>query len=184
MSPDNRHIDLTSVDREQLENFLLCLGRKNKISSKKSGSGRISLRVQFSDVTLYRFLLDIGLTKNKSRVMGALKVPKKYFFDFLRGHFDGDGSFYSYFDPRWKNSFMFYTSFSSASEAHIRWIQSEIYALLGISGSISKSIKNSAYQLKYAKADSLKLFPNLYYNKQVVCLSRKRHKIEAVLTNK
>ena len=49
---------------------------------------------------------NISVKKLKSVVM-----PKKYFFDFLRGHFDGDGSFYSYWDKRWKSSYMFYVSF-------------------------------------------------------------------------
>ena len=115
LSSDSRHFDLTSKDKEQLENFLRCLGIKNKIGIKTSGLGKKSFRVQFGDVTFYKFLLNIGLTSNKSKKLGALDIPDKYFFDFLRGHFDGDGTFYSYFDPRWKSSYLFYTVFISAS---------------------------------------------------------------------
>ena len=35
--------------------------------------------------------------------------------------------------------------------------------------------------LKYAKIESLKLLPKLYYDRSVVCLSRKRKKIEKAL---
>lgn len=76
---------------------------------------------------------------------------------------------------------MFYTIFTSASKKHIDWLQQEIGRLLKIKGHITKSINVSAYQLKYAKAELLKLLPKLYYNKDVVCLSRKRLKIEKAL---
>ena len=178
LSIDGRHVDLSSVDMEQLENFSLCIGKTIKIGTKKSGSGNESFRIQFSDVSFYRFLLKIGLTPHKSKTISQVKIPKRFFFDFLRGHFDGDGTFYSYYDPRWKNSYMFYICFSSASKTHINWLQSKILELTGLKGSISKAKTNSAYQLKYAKAESLVLVKKLYYNKQVICLSRKRTKIE------
>lgn len=182
LSPDGRHIDFTSQDKEQLINFKKCLNIKNKIGQKISGKSkrRIS-RIQFGDVNFYKFLIQIGLLPNKSKILTKIDIVDKYFFDFLRGHFDGDGTFYSYWDPRWKSSFMFYTVFVSASEKHIQWLRNKIYMLLNIKGHISKSIHNSAYQLKYAKVESLKLLPKLYYNSAVVCLSRKRVKIERII---
>ncbi len=180
--PSNgRQFDLTSKDKEQLENFIRCLKIKNKIGIKTSGLGKKSFRVQFGDVNFYKFLLNIGLMPNKSKILAELDIPDKYFFDFLRGHFDGDGTFYSYWDPRWKSSFMFYTEFISASKKHIDWVRAKLFSKLKIRGHISKAINNSAYQLKYAKAESLKLLPEMYYDKQVICLSRKREKIEKVL---
>ena len=180
LSKDGRHIDLTSNDREQLENFLFCLRSKNKIGFKHKNYGR-ALRVQLGDVNFYKFLGGIGLMPNKTKIIKDVKVPKKYFFDFLRGHFDGDGTFSSYFDPRWKSSYMFYTVFISASKKHIDWLRRKLFLKLKIRGHISKAVKNSAYQLKYAKAESLKLLPKLYYNKDVICLSRNRIKIEKAL---
>ncbi len=181
LSKDGRHIDLTSKDREQLNNFLICLNADNKISLKHSGSGKRYLRVQLGDVKFYQFLLDIGLTPRKTKTIGSVRVPEQYFFDFLRGHFDGDGTFYSYFDPRWKSSYMFYTVFASASKNHIDWLRSSINSLLNISGHITKSVNDSVYQLKYAKTESLYLLPKMYYHKQVICLKRKLIKIQKAL---
>src|SRR3989344_4505284 len=180
LSKDGRHIDLTSNDREQLENFLSCLKSKNKIGFKHKVHGS-ALRVQLGDVNFYKFLGGIGLMPNKTKIIKDVKVPLKYFFDFLRGHFDGDGTFYSYFDPRWKSSYMFYTVFISASKNHIQWLRKNIQRNLSINGHITKSVNNSVYQLKYAKAESLKLLPKLYYDEDVICLSRKRIKIEKAL---
>ena len=180
LSKDGRHIDLTSNDREQLENFLSCLKSKNKIGFKHKVHGS-ALRVQLGDVNFYKFLGGIGLMPNKTKIIKDVKVHLKYFFDFLRGHFDGDGTFYSYFDPRWKSSYMFYTVFISASKNHIQWLRKNIQRNLSINGHITKSVNNSVYQLKYAKAESLKLLPKLYYDEDVICLSRKRIKIEKAL---
>ena len=181
LSNDGRHLDFTSKDREQLQNCMRCLGINNKIGIKISGLGKRSLRIQFGDVIFYKFLNSIGITAHKSKTLGAIDIPKRYFFDFLRGHFDGDGTFYSYFDPRWKSSFMFYTVFISASKKHVLWLQAQNFNFLHIRGHITKHALSSCYNLKYAKSESLKLLPKLYYDSNVVCLSRKRRKIESAL---
>ncbi len=79
---------------------------------------------------------------------------------------------------------MFYMVFASASKKHITWLQSEIRNKMGIQGHLVKSKNNSAYQLRYAKAESLKLIAKMYYNHAVVCLSRKRSKIEEAIRRK
>lgn len=184
LSIDKRHIDFTSKDREQIVNFMRCLNIKCKIGKKSSGFiAKKSYRVQFGDIHFYNFLLNIGLKPNKSKTLKALEIPKKYFLDFLRGFFDGDGSFYSYWDTRWRSSFMFYLVFASASSQHINWLQTEINTLLQIKGHITKSITDSCYQLKYAKRESLILLKKLYYAKDLIYLNRKHRKIKTVLMN-
>ena len=123
LSKDGLLVDLTSKDREQLDNFSECLGFKFKIGKKWNVDGREHLRIQFKNRLFYDFLLSIGLTPKKSLTIGKLLIPSKYFFDFLRGCFDGDGCFYSYYDPRWKSSHMFYLTFSSASQNHTSWLR-------------------------------------------------------------
>ena len=64
LSKDGRHITMTSVDKSLLKTFKLCLKIKNKITpSYNNGySKRVCYRVQFSDVQLYNWFLDIGIT--------------------------------------------------------------------------------------------------------------------------
>ena len=62
-------IDLTSKDREQLENFRRCLGVELNITKKYSGD-REYLRIQFKNTLFYNFLLSIGLTPAKSKTLG------------------------------------------------------------------------------------------------------------------
>ena len=183
LSIDGRHFDLTSKDKEQLLNFMRCLNINVKIGTKISTyTGKRTTRIQFGSVKLYKFLLGAGFSPAKTKIIGKIEIPHIYFFDFLRGHHDGDGCFYSYWDPRWKRSYMFYTVFASASKKHIDWIKEELEKLISIKGHVVYSKSGSVYQLRFAKNESLKILKKMYYNKNVICLSRKRTKIEKALS--
>lgn len=189
LSNDGRHLFFVSKDLEQIKNLKKCLGLKVKIGIHRAGArmkNRIYHRVQWGDVFFYNFLLGIGLMPNKSQVLGALVIPDKYFFDFLRGSFDGDGSFYSYFDPRWKSSFMYYVSITSASPPHINWLRETLHRLLGVDGHISKmgenrKDRNPIFNLRFAKKESLVVMNAMYSTPCPIHLSRKRLKIEHAL---
>lgn len=182
LSSDGRHITLTSKDEQQIRNFQKCLGLDHKIGKTFSGHNKQSYyRVQFGDILFYQFLLSIGLTPAKSKIMGELAVPKELFFDFLRGVFDGDGYTYSYWDKRWKSSFMFYFGIVSASHDFLNWIRRELKYSLGVEGHITKDTNRTIRQLKYAKAESLLILRKLYPTKKEVCLKRKYLKIQKMM---
>jgi len=181
LANDGLLVDLTSKDREQLLNFCKCVEVNFKIGTKWNQIGDKCLRIQFKNKLFYDFLLSVGLTPKKSLTMGKLKIPPEYFFDFLRGCFDGDGCFYSYWDKRWKSSFMFYLEFISASKKHVDWLQKELKSSLGVQGHITKDGRSITYQLKYAKREALEIIKNMYYDKRVISLSRKRLKIQRAL---
>lgn len=182
LSIDGRHINLTSKDIEQIKTFARILNLKNKIENKKSSYNPKGsyYQIQFGNVKFYQFLLSIGLTPNKTKTLGPLGVPDKFFADFLRGHLDGDGYTYSYWDKRWKSSFMFYIGFVSASRSHLEWIQEKVQSLYLICGKIKYSGK-STFQLIYSKRGALPLIEKLYHSNMVSSLARKRFKIEAAL---
>lgn len=177
---DGRHIDFTSKDIQLIATFKKCLKLKNKIGLKSNGySNKPYYHVQFGDVILYRWLLIIGLTPHKNKTIGKLKIPDKYFFDFLRGCFDGDGSCYSYWDPRWASSFMFYINFNSGSLSFLEWIRTKLKKSLKINGHIKFGA--GAWRLNYAKAESKKIISKIYYRKDVPCLKRKYEKLKKIL---
>lgn len=182
LANDGLLIDLTSKDREQLLNFSKCVKVDFNIGNKWKNKNVQYFRIQFKNRFFYDFLLSIGLTSKKSLTMGKLKIPDKYFFDFLRGCFDGDGCFYSYWDPRWRSSHMFYLEFISASRKHVDWLQQELENKVKVIGHITTSKrKNKYYQLKYAKKEAMEIIKKMYYNPNIICLSRKRIKIEKAL---
>ncbi|MEI6864056.1 MAG: hypothetical protein WCK46_01640 [Candidatus Adlerbacteria bacterium] len=181
LSPPGHLIDLTSKDVQQLENYRNCLNISTPITKKLSGIGKEFLRVQFKNVYFYNFLLSVGLTPAKSKTLGPLKIPNKFFFDFLRGVFDGDGCTYSYFDPRWHSSFMIYSCVASSSSAFVAWLQETLAKKLAIKGHITVTQKKH-YQLRYAKTESIKLLKKMYSQPGCICLRRKRLKIEKMLS--
>lgn len=181
LSKDGRHLDFTSKDKQLVETLKECLGVTTKTARKGSGIslGKKYYHVQFGDVLFYRWLLSLGLTPRKSKTIGILKIPRRYFFDFLRGCFDGDGSVYSYWDPRWRSSFMFYISFCSASIPFLEWLQTEISWGLAVSGGhITRSSRS--YILRYAKGDSASLFRKMYHGNHFLFLKRKYLKLEKI----
>jgi len=182
LSIDGRHLDFTSKDIQLLKTFKKCLGLRNKIGYKTSGfSGKKYPRIQFGDSVFYKWLLGLGITPHKSKTIGRLKIPNKYFFDFLRGSFDGDGSCFGYWDLRWHSSFMFYLVFNSASKPHIDWIREKLEKLVRVKGHIAQDGNRNEWQLKYAKNESKLIIPKIYYEESLPCLKRKYKKIKSLL---
>ena len=85
---DGRHIDFTSKDEELVLKFRECLGVKSKIGVKYRGNDKYQktkcFRIQIGDINFYEFLLSIGLSPRKSKNIGQLKIPDRFFIDFLR----------------------------------------------------------------------------------------------------
>ena len=181
LSKNGRHLDFTSKDKDQVENFHKCLDLgEMKIGTKNNSTNQKAYRVQFGDVIFYRFLEKLGLTPAKSKSLKKLDIPDVYMRDFIRGFFDGDGCSYSFWDKRWKSSFMFYITFTSASNEFLHWFREYINRKLHTTGQFYESKKSRCSYIKYAKRDSLKICEYIYY-KNCVCLDRKRLKIDETL---
>jgi len=173
LSIDGRHIDFTSKDRSLIVTFRKCLKLTNKIGRKTSGSTgqKNYFHIAFGDVQFYQWLHALGLTPHKSKTIEALRIPDQYFFEFLRGCWDGDGSLYAYWDKRWHSSYMYYLTFSSASILFLQWLHKTITRLTGIKGSIKLSTKS--HQLAFAKSASRVLFRKMFPSENIPFLKRK-----------
>jgi len=188
LSNDGRHIIMRSSDIQLLKTFKECLNLSNKIArSKNDGwATKPSYRVQFSAVQFYRWMLKIGLFPAKTYTIGKIKIPDKYFRDFLRGHLDGDGSVITYKDywNTFKNPKYIYTrlyvGFMSASKKHMLWLRETICRIASLKGHLMErkpfrpDQTTSMHHLKFAKKESIKLLSWIYYNSDVPCLKRKR----------
>lgn len=183
LSNNGRHISFTSKDRELAEIYRTCLELTDiAVGQKQNGSrnGTPYYVVQFGDVLFYRFLETIGLHANKSKTLGPLAIPDEYFFDFLRGEWDGDGTIHCSEDKRWRNSFVVSLGFASGSRTFLEWLQTSISSRLGTRGYITSV--NRGYQLRYAKGDSQQIHAALFYRPGLPCLSRKFAKAEKIFT--
>jgi hypothetical protein len=183
LSPSGRHINFTSKDLEQIDNFQQALDIRVLVGKKARGgeTEKKYYALQFGDVLLYKFLISIGIGPAKSKTLGRVDIPNQYFFDFLRGVFDGDGYVYSYFDPRWKSSFLWYLGFCSASPSFLEWLRLEISERVGVKGHVTKAKNSSCRQLKYAKKEASVVINKMYERKKTIHLKRKRLKIDEIL---
>lgn len=169
---DRRHLEFNSKDKEQVKNFRKCLNLDNKITKKARSNEKIKkyYRVQFGDVLFYKFLESIGLKSRKSKLLQKLKIPKVFFPDFLRGLFDGDGTFGAFKHPESQYP-QLRLRFASASPRFIRWLHQEIKKEIGTKGFISNRVR--VENLVFGINDTLKILNYMYYSPNVVCLSRK-----------
>ena len=176
LSKDGRHLFMVSKDEEIIAATQRITSKSAKPTIKSGQFGTTAYHFQFSDVALYDFFLEAGITPAKSKTIGVVSVPDLYYADFLRGYFDGDGTAYGYRDIRWKNSFMYYVGFVSASQEFLYWLQAQNRRLMqATSGKINPGIRASV--LLYAKADSYKLFNAMYTPPPLFRLTRKYTKL-------
>jgi len=137
LSSDNRHIEFSSKDKEQVANFKECFRITNRITLKRRGTFPKTqcYRVQFGNVKLYDFLIKIGLHPHKSHTLRELKIPKKFFADFLRGVIDGDGCIDYFMHPESKEK-QFRIRIASASRNFLEWLSYMLSGLLHIKGNM------------------------------------------------
>jgi hypothetical protein len=164
-----------------MELFRRSLGIHNKVFRHARGGETLKryYGLTFGDIYFYKFLTRIGLTPAKSKTLQAVEIPKRFFADFLRGLFDGDGSFYTYWDRRWKRSFVFQMTFCSASKSFIHWLQNKLNELYDVKGVLRRG--DGDYVIRYVKGDSIRLYNHMYRPPTDLFLSRKYNKIRSAI---
>ena len=92
-------LGLAEKDFHHLEKYRDFIGKNNKISYRNETN---SYRFNFRDKTVHTDLINLGCVPRKSLILcfpTKEQVSDDFLFHFLRGYFDGDGSFW------YKNSF-------------------------------------------------------------------------------
>jgi intein-encoded DNA endonuclease-like protein len=158
---------------------------KNEINSahviserKKKDNCKQVYRLQIGSKDMCKDLLSLGLTPRKSKTISFPEIPKKYFSDFLRGYFDGDGGVWV--GPKNKirgsKTYLISTFFTSGSIDFLISLKNvlEKKGLLG--GSLVK--KERGFDLKYSVKNSLFLYKIMYNGKCSLFLKRKKEKFE------
>jgi len=86
-------ITLNRKDKIILENFKKFLKANNPIYYDHRGRDTVTL--QLIDKHFIQRLKELGANTNKTQtIQFPFFLPKKYYSDFIRGYFDGDGSLY------------------------------------------------------------------------------------------
>jgi len=168
-------LNITNKNKEILQKILKVLDSSHKIGVKLRG-GMPNLKyyqIQIRDKIIYSDLLKLGLTPRKSKTIKMLNIPQKFFADFVRGCFDGDGSVCYWKEPRWKNTWQIRTTFTSGSKKFLIALKRLLNKYAGLKlGKIWS--RKSGHELHYGIFDSLILSKYIYKNKPHLYIKRKK----------
>lgn len=175
-----KYIRFNSTDSDLLNKIKMALGSKHKIYKKlkfKNNKAKYLLRI--GSHKLYKSLEKIGLYPNKSLTIKLPKIPKKHFFDFLRGYLDGDGCIYLEMAKGKKQSLIIKkltTIFTSGSKLFLEELKEKLNNYCKINKSLVYDSRRS-YQLRYGTADSLKILGLIYKNKNAKLFLKRKYQI-------
>jgi intein-encoded DNA endonuclease-like protein len=157
-------IEIQITDKDLLYKIRELLESNHKITElKKNDKWKKAYRLQIGSKEIFNDLIRLGMTPNKSKTIDLPDVPSKYFSDFVRGYFDGDGNVVSgYFKKadRKNKSYTLATRFASGSKLILNHLRDNLSKLLGTTGSIH--CKDNTWRLNYSINDSKKLFRFMY----------------------
>lgn len=178
-------IEFTITDREVLEYIQLVTESTHTIAKRERGGNcKTAYRLQIGSRKWFEDLSRLGFMQNKSKQLPLPKIPKKYFGDFVRGYFDGDGCVYfsslQYADrkkPRW----VLLTLFTSGCRPFLNSLWDELKNNGIHGGSLKKKIRG--FELVFSHSDSVALHRLMYHTAEVAgfSLKRKREKLEKAI---
>jgi len=165
-------------DKEHIEKIKLVVEAEHKISTRNRIDGT-SYRLQIGSVEMCNDLRNLGFSERKTKSMVIPNVPKKYFTDFVRGYFDGDGNIWMgeiHKDRKRINRYIVLKLyFTSCSLRFLNELQTRLgfFGLTG--GCIYTSKKKQFSRLQYSTINALKLY-DFMYNKECASLFLDRKK--------
>lgn len=112
---------------------------------------------------------EYGIIPNKTGKEILPDIPDEYFYDYVRGFFDGDGSVWFKYHKGIRH---INTSFSCANKKFLEDLQNRI----GGFGSISTTKKQTCHVLHIAHYNSVTLGQKMYSNPDCFALKRKRYR--------
>ena len=175
LSPDGRHINITSKDLEMVQNVKDILNLTNTFSRKSRGGSteKKYYVLQFGSKNFFAFLLTIGLMPAKSKTLKKVLVPDIFFSDFLRGCIDGDGNIYESKHPESRHLQLRLT-LASASKPFLIWMLKSIRRIHQIDGGWINTVENkSTHMLRFGKNDSIQILKAMYAKSRRYALQRK-----------
>ena len=181
------YIELTSIDREILEKISRVIKSSHKISERVRGErNRTAYRLQIGSNGIFGDLIKLGMTPNKSKIIKFPKIPVKYFPDFVRGYFDGDGNVWMgliHKHDRKKPVLVILSSFTCGSKNFILSLKKNLSKILNINGG-NFQYHDGAYRLRFSNENSLRLYKFMYRRGNGLYLLRKRKIFDSFIISK
>jgi len=169
-------LNITSKDKDNLLKMGKNLSPNCSISTKYNSQKMPYSQIQISNREICGDLISLGVSSKKNYNSDFLKIPKKFFSDFTRGFFDGDGTVYIY---KVNGTPQIKAGFVSPNLFFITEFNKQLCEVIGIQCKAvhkvhSKNKKVPLYNICFYIDDCEKLINFMYRNNPVLYLSRKR----------
>jgi len=163
----NCYLALEGIDKELIGDIKRVLGSGHTITSRRRNVGwNKTYRLQIGSKEMVGDLIKLGLTPNKAKRMCLPSIPKKYFGDFVRGYFDGDGNINYQKYRRTDRNFGFgnhiRVMFVSSSRQMLTRLASRLENDAGLLGA-KIIIQDSYYRLYYYRFTEIRKIYDLFY---------------------
>lgn len=160
-----KYLEFTSCDKGLLIMIKNLIRANNKISTRDGiGNRRSSYRIQLGSKEMFQDLLKLGMVPTKSLTLKFPYIHKEHLGDFIRGHFDGDGSisvgkYWRKDRSQWKWEIT--SRSTSGSRNFLEGLRIALRPYCA-GGYIYK--KNRGFELVFSRHDSLALSSLMYHN--------------------
>lgn len=144
----------------------------------KRSNEKISYRLQIGSIEMCNDLRKLGFLERKTKSLVIPNIPKKYFYSFARGYFDGDGNVWSglMHKERRTQTHVIFTAFTSCSYLFLEELQKRLIPFGIQGGSLYKSKKRQFSRLQFSTKNTLKLYDFMYNGLSTSELFLKRKK--------
>lgn len=171
--------NITSKDKTHLEKIKKIFKSQHKISIKPNGVSGFAYQFQVRNNTLCKDLEILGILPRKTYNLQSILTPKKYFADFVRGFFDGDGSVYIY---KVNSTYQIKIELVSVSRAFVSDLNTNLCKKLNIPlKNIHENVtegKMTKYSIVFYISDSEKFYKFVYQKNTPIYLTRKKKVFE------
>lgn len=162
-------IGLSSKDDYILTYIRDCISPTSRIRYSKN-----HVQINIHSVEIHKDLVKFGVNNGKTFNLDInFNIPTKYWGDYLRGVFDGDGSIWSIKHGKE----YYYANIVSASKNFLEKIKYKLgFGLLRI-------VRNKYFELRFNQSDCIKLFKIMYKDPNCFKLLRKYNRFLAINKN-
>ena len=134
--------------------------------------------MQIGSKEIYNDLLKLGLRPKKSKRLTLPKIPSKYFSDFTRGYFDGDGCVVFGIYPRKmrkKKVRLLRTIFTSGNKGFLKKLLDTLRRYANLKGGSIVKKTRGGFDLSFSINDSKELYRFMYKNMSGSLLLRRKY---------
>lgn len=175
------YLSISSIDEKTIKKIRSWLSSGHKIYKMKFAwqKRRNQYVLRIGDREIYNSLLHHGIFPNKSLTVIFPKVPKKYLNPFILGYFDGDGCIYLYRSPGKTQKLILRklsVIFTSGSKKFLEGLLKALRNNLQIKQT-KVYLSHRSFQLRFATADSVKLFKFMYQDSSRDLFLRRKYDI-------